>query len=77
MFRDAGMTGVFSTPPETYGLDIRNKALLRSIDTDCLAPKMLPRAALKRRHVSFRPRGHRCDGANARIVTSFNLRTFK
>ena len=33
--------------------DCARKALLRSIDTDCLAHKMFSRAALKRRHVSF------------------------
>jgi hypothetical protein len=68
MFRYPGIAAFFSTSPESYGLDMGQKALLRSIDSDCLAHKMLRRAALKRRHVSFSTAGHRCDGAKARIV---------
>jgi len=68
MFRHPPIAIDFSTEPESHGLYIRAKALLRSIDSDCLGHRMLPRAALKRRHVSFSIAGHRCDGANARIV---------
>src|SRR5262249_47166569 len=47
-----------------------SKAPRRGIDTDGRAPRILPRAALKRRHVSFQTAGHDCE---PRIVTSPNL----
>jgi hypothetical protein len=57
MFRQRRIAVNLSTTPESNGLDIRKKALLRSIDSDCLAHRMLPRAAPKRRHVFvFDPR---------------------
>ena len=50
-----------------------SKAPRRSIDTDCLAPRILPRAALKRRHVSFQPAGH---ARRALLKGSVVLRSF-
>src|SRR5262249_31064629 len=57
MFHHLSVAIEFSTTPQTYGLDMLEKALLRSIDRHFRPHKMSLRAALKRRPFCFRPRG--------------------
>jgi hypothetical protein len=74
MFREAAYcSGFLYLTRNPADWTAAQKPVPRSIDSHYRAHRMFPRAALKRRHVSFSTAGRRCDGAHARIAPGLDF----